>query len=136
MITVLINTLKVLHVSLEKSKIYKLLIIGLSSLVVFSFGFYYYESPLNPELSIWDSLWWGFVTSTTVGYGDYFPVTIGGRIIGILLMLVGISAFGFITASIASIFIESKLKEGMGLMDITFKDHIVIIGWNHKSNII
>jgi len=106
------------------------------SLSLFSSGFYFFENPVNPELTIWDSLWWGFVTSTTVGYGDYFPVTLGGRIFGILLMLVGISAFGFITASIASVFVENKLKEGMGLMDINFKNHIVVVGWNNKSSII
>jgi len=34
----------------------------------------------------WDSLWWTFVTSMTVGYGDMYPVTIGGRIVAIILM--------------------------------------------------
>ncbi|CAH2212941.1 potassium channel family protein [Tepidibacter aestuarii] len=136
MITIFIHAIKTLHISLEKSNIYKLLTVGLISLFTCSAAFYFYESPINPDLSFGDSLWWGFVTCTTVGYGDYYPVTLGGRIIGIILMLVGISAFGFITAAVASVFIENKLKEGLGLMDIKFKNHIAIIGWNNKSQII
>jgi voltage-gated potassium channel len=136
MFTVLFHAIKALHISLEKSKIYKLLFIGLISLIICSTAFYYYESPVKPDLRYNDALWWGIVTSTTVGYGDYFPVTTPGRIIGIILMLIGISTFGFITASIASVFVENKLKEGMGLMDIKFGNHTVIIGWNSKSKII
>ncbi|MCT4509827.1 MAG: potassium channel family protein [Tepidibacter sp.] len=136
MINVFIHAIKTLYISLEKSNIYKLLTVGLFSLFTCSVAFYFYESPINPGLNFGDSLWWGFVTCTTVGYGDYYPVTSGGRIIGIILMLVGISAFGFITAAVASVFIENKLKEGLGLMDIKFKNHIAIIGWNNKSEII
>lgn len=136
MIALFINTLKTFHLSLEKSKIYTLLFIGLLSLFICASIFYFCENPVNPELSFNDALWWGIVTSTTVGYGDYFPVTLGGRIISIILMIVGISSFGFITATIASVFIENKLKEGMGLMNIEFDSHITIIGWNNKSKII
>ncbi|EOD01635.1 Kef-type K+ transport system, predicted NAD-binding component [Caldisalinibacter kiritimatiensis] len=50
-----------------------------------------------------------------------------------MLMLIGIGIFGFITASFASIFVEEKLKKGMGLVDVIFKKHIVIIGWNFRS---
>lgn len=136
MITVFIHTIKALHISLEKSNIYRLLIVGLFSLFSCSAIFYFYESPINTDLNFADALWWGFVTCTTVGYGDYYPVTAGGRIIGIILMLVGISAFGFITAAVVSVFVENKLKEGLGLMDIKFKDHIAIVGWNNKSETI
>lgn len=136
MLSVFINVVKALHISFAKSNVYKLLVVGLISLMLCSTAYYYYESPVNPDLSIGDALWWGIVTSTTVGYGDYFPSTLGGRIVAIILMLIGISAFGFITAAVASVFVEHRLKEGMGLMDIKFKDHIVVIGWNDKSETI
>jgi voltage-gated potassium channel len=53
-----------------------------------------------------DALWWGIVTVTTVGYGDRFPVTAGGRIVAVILMLVGIGLIGVLTATVASVFIK------------------------------
>lgn len=51
----------------------------------------------------WDSLWWGFVSAMTVGYGDMFPITWGGRIVGILLMhSVPLFIVPMITARLAS----------------------------------
>ncbi|SHK40792.1 potassium channel family protein [Paramaledivibacter caminithermalis] len=135
MLFIFINRIKALHISLGKNNLYRLLTLGLVSLLIFSTSFYFCEKSINPDLSFSDALWWGFVTCTTVGYGDYYPLTPRGRIIGIFLMLIGISIFGFLTATIASIFIENKLKEGMGLMDIKFNGHIAIIGWNDKSRI-
>ena len=58
-----------------------------------------------------DALWWSIVTMTTVGYGDRYPVTVGGRIIAILLMGAGISLFGTFSALLASFFIEPEQKE-------------------------
>ncbi len=51
-------------------------------------------------------MWWAVVTVTTVGYGDKFPVTEGGRAVAIVLMLVGIGLIGTLTASVASFFVE------------------------------
>jgi voltage-gated potassium channel len=53
-----------------------------------------------------DSLWWAIVTVTTVGYGDRFPVTEGGRVVAVVLMLVGIGLIGTLTATVASVFIK------------------------------
>lgn len=49
-----------------------------------------------------DGLWWALSTVTTVGYGDRFPTTTEGRVIAFVLMLVGISLMGVITASVAA----------------------------------
>ncbi len=45
-------------------------------------------------LTAQDALWWGYVTITTVGYGDFFPVTTWGHIVGVLLMTIGVGLFG------------------------------------------
>jgi voltage-gated potassium channel len=58
-----------------------------------------------------DAIWWAYVTITTVGYGDKFPVTTEGRIIAAALMTVGVGLFGTFTAFLASWFVEQTKKE-------------------------
>lgn len=65
-----------------------------------------------------DALWWSIVTVTTVGYGDKYPVTTEGRLIGVILMFVGVGVFGVFTGYIASWFTqENKSDEKIGLDD-------------------
>ena len=58
--------------------------------------------------SFQDSLWWALVTMATVGYGDVYPVTSAGRVIAGLTMVVGISAFGVLIASVARFFLRDN----------------------------
>lgn len=55
----------------------------------------------------WDGIWWAIVTVTTVGYGDLYPTTLAGRLIGVALMLVGIGFISVLTATIATRFIQT-----------------------------
>ncbi len=55
-----------------------------------------------------DAIWWSFVTITTVGYGDKFPVTTEGRLIAAVLMTAGVGLFGTFTGFVASWFMEEK----------------------------
>jgi voltage-gated potassium channel len=57
-----------------------------------------------------DALWWGIVTITTVGYGDRFPVTEGGRVIGVFLLFAGIGLFSVLTGFIANVFLAPPQK--------------------------
>jgi voltage-gated potassium channel len=54
-----------------------------------------------------DALWWSVATITTVGYGDHYPVTTEGRLLGVVLMIAGIGLFGTFTAFIAAYFLDS-----------------------------
>jgi voltage-gated potassium channel len=58
--------------------------------------------------SVWDGVWWAVTTTTTVGYGDVYPTTVQGRIIGMVLMFVGIGFLSLLTASIASRFVKQE----------------------------
>jgi voltage-gated potassium channel len=63
-----------------------------------------------------DALWWAIVTMATVGYGDKYPVTGGGRITATVVMAVGIVIFGVLSSYLASTFIssnEAQAKEAM-----------------------
>ncbi|MES2566229.1 MAG: ion transporter [Bacteroidota bacterium] len=55
-----------------------------------------------------DAIWWSYVTITTVGYGDKYPVTTEGRIIAVILMTVGVGLFGTFTAFVSSWFVKSN----------------------------
>jgi voltage-gated potassium channel len=59
-----------------------------------------------------DALWWAIVTVTTVGYGDKYPVTAGGRGVAAVLMVVGIGLIGVLTATVASYFVTAAADDG------------------------
>jgi len=83
--------------------------------------------------SLWDGVWWAFVTICTVGYGDKVPLSFAGKIIGIFLMISGIGLLSMLTATVASVLVEQKIKEGKGLETIKDKGHIVVCGWNNNT---
>jgi len=65
------------------------------------------ERPANPTLrSYTDALWYALVTLSTVGYGDIGPATTAGRLIAAILIFVGVSFFGLLTANLASYFLR------------------------------
>ena len=74
--------------------------------------------------------WWAIVTMTTVGYGDYSPETPGGRVFAVLIMFIGISLVSLLTATISSIFVAQKIREGKGLEKLNLTDHLILCGWN------
>lgn len=75
----------------------------------------------NPQANITtypNAVWWAFVTITTVGYGDYYPVTSVGRLCALILMFSGLGIIGVLSSYLASLFIslqrrrEAKLAQG------------------------
>ena len=79
-----------------------LILITIGSLAILEFEGGESSNIKNAE----DAIWWSFVTITTVGYGDYYPVTTGGRIVASILMLSGISLFGAYSGLMLKFFIE------------------------------
>ncbi len=83
------------------------LIIAILMLLFSSIAILQVEAAENSNITTAeDALWWAFVTITTVGYGDKFPVTTEGRIM--FLMTTGVGLFGIFTAYVASLFVEDK----------------------------
>lgn len=66
-----------------------------------------------------DSLWWAFVTMTTVGYGDITPVTLAGRVTAIMMMLVGIGFLGSFMSTVTAYCLEAgRRKNGTASEDV------------------
>lgn len=63
-----------------------------------------------------DAIWWGFVTITTVGYGDYHPTTNAGRVVGIIVMFLGVGLFGVLTGFLANAFLSPGTEEESAAM--------------------
>jgi len=83
--------------------------------------------------NLFDAIWWAIVTTATVGYGDKTPITLGGRLVGITLIFFWIGFISLFTATIASVLVERKIKEGKGLEVIKSKGHLIICGWNFNT---
>jgi voltage-gated potassium channel len=62
-------------------------------------------------LTAGDAIWWAYVTITTVGYGDRFPVTSVGRIVGIMVMTTGVAVFATFAGLISSKLLAPAAKE-------------------------
>lgn len=69
-----------------------------------SVGIYYFEHKAQPDnfSSVFASMWWAVATLTTVGYGDVYPITIGGKIFTTLILLIGLGIVGIPAGIIAS----------------------------------
>ena len=106
------------------------LIILYGALAIF-FADRYYDT--KGASGIFEAIYWAIVTITTVGYGDIVPSSKMGKVFALMIIMSGPALLSLITASIASIFVERKIREGKGLETIKDKDHIIICGWNESG---
>lgn len=72
-------------------------------------GIYYFENQAQPEhfSSVFESLWWSIITLTTVGYGDVYPITIGGRVFTFFILMIGLGIVAIPTGIISSALTKS-----------------------------
>ena len=90
---------------------------------------------LEPENfpEVFDGIWWATMTAATVGYGDYVPATFLGRILGIILVLVGAGFVAAFFTSFAKKVIQEQNTITKGTVMVKEKNHLVIIGWNERT---
>ena len=76
-----------------------------------SAGIYFFENPVQPDKfsSIFHCSWWAIATLTTVGYGDVYPITVGGKIFTFLLLIVGLGIVAVPTGLISSALTRNNL---------------------------
>jgi voltage-gated potassium channel len=83
----------------------------LALLTVLGGGAAYASVESGQDLTTWDGVWWAFSTVTTVGYGDSYPHTEAGRVIAVVVMLVGIGFVAVLTAAAAERFMRGREAE-------------------------
>ncbi|RKE00160.1 potassium channel family protein [Marinifilum flexuosum] len=88
------------------------------------------QSPDSNIKTIGDAFWYAIVTLTTVGYGDFYPVTLPGKIIGLLVIVGSLGILGFLIGEITVRFNQYMEKKKSGFWGTDFENHYVIIGWN------
>ena len=102
-------------------------ILLLLSFISATWIFWTYERAVNPAIKSYaDVLWWWLVSSTTVGYGDIFPLTPQGRLAGVITILVGIYCYTNFIAITADSLHELMNRHRLGTAPIKVANHIVI----------
>jgi len=121
-----------------RSFILKLVIVLFVILISSGIGVYYLEHDSVPGLSsIGAALWWMVIVITkSPGYGPTFPLTVAGRVIAFMLVILGLSFIPLVTAKIASYMVTRQLREERGLEKLKNKEHTVICGWNEHIDMI
>ena len=81
-----------LALRIAKEEIIMFLFVSASLIYMSAVGIYYFENEAQPEAfaSVFHSLWWSVITLTTVGYGDIYPITVGGRTFTFFILLIGV----------------------------------------------
>ncbi len=104
-----------------------LILLGLNiSLLIFE-----HDYPGGNIHSLGEAFWFSLVTLTTVGYGDYTPVSGGGRIVGGIMVGLSLSIFGLLIGQITNIMATIRDNKKLGYHGTGFSDHAVVIGWDH-----
>ncbi len=88
---------------------------------------------VEPEIGLLDAAWWSIVTLTTVGYGDISPVTPAGRVVALVLMFSGIGILAAFSATIASVLVDRKIKDDLGMSIRSVRDHMILCEWNYQT---
>jgi len=120
----LLRLLKLARYSAAIQRFYTALSIAKEELVVYlsatlvllylsALGIYYFEHEAQPDKfrSVFDALWWAVATFTTVGYGDVYPITVGGRLFTFFVLLIGLGIVSVPTGIIAAALAKARQLE-------------------------
>lgn len=86
--------------------------------------------------NLFDAVWWSVVTITTVGFGDKYPVSDAGRIIGFVFLLVSLSFYAILIGRMTNLISTILENKKMGYYGMKNKGHAVIIGWDSFGKIV
>jgi len=121
----LVRIFKLFRYNQAARRFYRALIIVKEELILFGFvtlillylaavGIYYFEHQAQPDQfkSVFHCLWWAIITLTTVGYGDMYPITVGGKIFTFFILLIGLGIIAVPTGLMASALSQARSEGG------------------------
>ena len=123
-----------------------MLLVVLACLLGNATCFWYFEGPQGPEgptsatypdLTYGDAIWYSIVSITTIGYGDYFPKTTGGRLASIVfIVLLGLSTFTILLGMIID-WITGLVRKGqLGMGTVIAQDHVLLVNYPSTSRVL
>lgn len=120
----LFRVLKLARYSAAVQRFHRAFIIAREELILFgavaaivlylaSVGIYYFENPVQPKAfaSVFHSMWWAVCTLTTVGYGDVYPMTTGGKVFTFFVLVCGLGIVAVPTGLVASALSKARQEE-------------------------
>lgn len=108
-----------------------------TSIVGNALAFFFFESPVQPELTIADSFWYSIISITTIGYGDYSASTLGARIGTIVfIVIVGLVAFTSTAGMLIDWILDLRIKEQTGMASIQAKGHLLLINFPNEARVL
>ncbi|MDM5157014.1 ion channel [Bacillus sp. DX1.1] len=108
-------------------------LVTLIIILIIFFGFLMYQ--LEPKhFSTWfDGIWWALVTTFTVGYGDYVPHTPLGKLVAMLLILLGTGFGSYYMVSFATEMVSKQYMKIKGEEAASCHGHMIVVGWNERA---
>jgi voltage-gated potassium channel len=107
------RVLRELRSQLASGVLYFVVLLGILTLEFIGLAELHFEqhAPNGNITTGGDALWWGYVTATTVGYGDKYPTTPGGRIVGTMMLTIGVALFATFSGFLANAFLSHKAEK-------------------------
>ncbi|MEM6735790.1 MAG: potassium channel family protein [Bacteroidota bacterium] len=112
--------------------------LGIMAVAIFNYVLVLLERQVEGAsiLSFSDALWYMIVTLTTVGYGDMYPISLGGKVIGYIYVFASLGILGFLFSTISNKIYSMLEEKKLGFQGTKFENHIVFIGWNDFSRMV
>ncbi|MFD1066487.1 potassium channel family protein [Oceanobacillus locisalsi] len=111
--------------------ILKLLLLVLITMPIFGFLINLMEPDRFP--TVFDGIWWALITGSTVGYGDFIPETIPGRLLAAFLVLSGGGLIAFYIASLSTTVSKREKKSQEGKLAFHGNNHYIFVGFNERT---
>ena len=94
------------------------------------------EDPESSISSFSEALWYMIVTLTTVGYGDFYPTTTIGKLVGYIYVFASLGVLGYLISTLSSKYYSMMEEKKLGFRGTQFQDHVIFIGWNEFSRMV